>query len=204
MDTKDLLIILVENPELGKVKTRLAKTIGDERALETYLSLLTHTYAITNALYCDKAVFYSNSVKENDFWETAGYEQHLQKGIDQGDHMINAFKMGFKRRYKNVVIIRSDCYELSKAIIQEAFNELDEHSVVIGPATDSGYYLIGMTILYKELFKNKEWNSENVLLDTMIDLKKLDLSFKLLKTLTIVDEEKDLVTMRKSAKKPHK
>lgn len=201
MDTEDLLIIFAENPEFGKVKKRLAKTVGDELALEIHIRLIGHTFMATKGLPCDKAVFYSNFVSETDIWERGGYEQHLQKGLDMGENLMNAFKIGFKRRYKKVVIIRSDCAGLRKTIVRKAFAVLDENEVVIGPATNGGYYLMGMKIVHTDLFKNKEWNTENVLLDTLIDLKKKNLTFKLLKTLTVVEEEKDLDSLPKEEKK---
>lgn len=197
MTNNDFLIIFVDNPQLGKVKARLARTVGDEKALEVYLHLLIHAFNITSNLQVDKAVFYSNFISENDIWEQAGYDQFLQKGRNMGARMMNAFSMGFNRGYDKVVFMSSSCAELSSVLIKEAFDRLNDVNVVIGPATEGGYYLFGMRKYHKELFKNKEWNTENLLLDILLDLNRFKLTYTILPTLTEIEEEKDLVLMQK-------
>ena len=88
---KQLLIIFIKNPELGKVKTRLAKTMGEKKALEIYKSLLSHTHAITKNVNTDKAVFYSDYVDHSDQWEDSIYLKKVQKGSNLGERMLNAF-----------------------------------------------------------------------------------------------------------------
>ncbi|MBI3518497.1 MAG: TIGR04282 family arsenosugar biosynthesis glycosyltransferase, partial [Bacteroidetes bacterium] len=119
--------------------------------------------------------------------------QFLQNGKELGDKMGNAFVKAFNMKYKKVIIIGSDCLDLNENIISDAFKLLDEQEVVLGPARDGGYYLLGMRNYYPQLFKNKTWSSENVLLDTLLDLSNLNLSFKLLPTLSDIDVEKDLI-----------
>ena len=106
--------------------------------------------------------------------------------------MYNAFKDLFGQWAEKVVIIGTDCKELQTDIIVEAYKKLDQADVVIGPANDGGYYLLGMKSLYKELFFNKIWSSENVLLDTILDLKKLKINYELLPVLNDVDHKEDL------------
>ena len=211
MNSDNLLMIFVKNPELGKVKTRLASTIGEEKALEVYKTLLAHTSTIVNSIGFDKAVFYSDSITHNDLWTNEKCQKNLQEGEDLGEKMLSAFTFAFAIGYKNVVIIGSDCIQLTAKIIEEAFELLipaclpagqagpadRSNDVVIGPAKDGGYYLLGMNKLYKELFQNKKWSSENVLLDTLIDLKKRNVPYKLLETLSDVDHEEDLGELRK-------
>ena len=76
---KELLFVFVRNPELGKVKTRLAVTIGNQKALDIYIFLLQHTKQVTQNLPCDKAVYYSVKVKENDFWNEDSYQNTNNK-----------------------------------------------------------------------------------------------------------------------------
>jgi len=192
MNHDSLLMVFAKNPEIGKVKTRLAKTIGDEKALMIYLKLLEHTYAIADKVFADKAVFYSEKVQEFDILDYYKFPKFLQKGENLGDRMDRAFGQAFGQHYEKVIIIGSDCYELTSEIIEDALVALDNHNVVVGPAHDGGYYLLGMDRHYSHLFRNKVWSSENVLLDTILDLKKLKLSYSLLPTLSDVDEEKDL------------
>lgn len=192
---KALLIIFVKNPILGKVKTRLAASIGDERALEAYIKLLNHTKAITSSLTIDKRVYYTWDIDENDLWSDGGYEKHLQSGEELGDRMMNAFQEAFDDGYSSVAIIGSDCYDLDTATIEEAFTALENNDVVIGPATDGGYYLLGMTQLYPQLFQNKKWSTESVFIDTIEDVIDLNILHKNLPTLSDVDNIKDLVRL---------
>lgn len=118
------LIIFVKNASLGKVKTRIANSIGDENALKIYQRLLQHTHLITKSTLADKYVFYAEQINNNDLWETGIYKKELQAGSDLGERMKNAFGTIFSKGYKEVVIIGSDCYELNTEIIQHAFNAL--------------------------------------------------------------------------------
>lgn len=197
MNHDSLLMIFAKNPELGKVKTRLAKSIGDKKALMIYLKLLEHTHSIADSVFADKAIFYNEKVQDFDILDYYKFPKFLQKGNDLGDKMERAFGQAFGQHYEKVIIIGSDCFELSTEIIEDAFTALDDHNVVIGPAKDGGYYLIGMDRHYPHLFKNKIWSTENVFLDTLLDVKKLKLGYNILPTLSDVDEEKDLGELRK-------
>ena len=165
------MLIFTRNPELGKCKTRLASTIGDKSALEVYKFLLGHTVKITETLGVTKEVHYSEEIWENDFWDKATYSKKLQKGIDLGERMMNAFKNGFKAGFKNIIIIGSDMFDLTQSDLERAFEQLDENDYVVGPAQDGGYYLLGMKVLNEKLFQDKAWGTGNVLKDTLKDLK---------------------------------
>ncbi len=192
MQNKNAILLFTKNPELGKVKTRLAKTIGNERALEIYKKLLTHTQSIASPIDADKFVFYSDNINNDDQWSAADYYKKLQFNGDLGQRMAAAFQEAFSLGYQSVCIIGSDCYELTSTIISEAFSKLADHDVVIGPTYDGGYYLLGMKLLYKPLFLNKSWSTDSVFSDTINDFDTLSLtSYRLIK-LSDVDEEKDL------------
>jgi len=186
------LILFVRNPQIGKVKTRLAKTIGDYKALKIYEILLGHTLQITSALKCEKFVYYADIIAENDMWSQPGYIKHLQTGNDLGERMSDAFKAVFEQGFKKALIIGSDCYQLTGIIIQEAIQSLNTHQTVIGPTVDGGYYLLGMVSFIPELFLGKEWSTGSVASETIKNLYDLGLKFKLLKQLYDVDEAKDL------------
>jgi len=192
MNRNNLLMIFAKNPDLGKVKTRLAETIGAEKALAVYLKLLEHTYAVADKIFADKAVFYSDRVEEFDILDYYKFPKFLQKGKNLGERMDRAFGEAFAQGYEKVVIIGSDCYELTSEIITEGFKQLDDQNVVLGPAQDGGYYLLGMDRHYSHLFREKKWSTPDVLLDTIIDIKRMKKTFALLPTLNDVDEEKDL------------
>jgi len=165
-----LLLIFTRNPELGKCKTRLAATIGDQAALDIYMILLRHTAEITKDLNCSKEVHYTEEPSTNDLWDKMTYSKHLQKGKDLGERMYNAFKSGFQKGYEKIIIIGSDIYDLNSETIEEAFTEMVNSDYVIGPAADGGYYLIGMKSLNNEIFLNKTWGTNNVLNETLNNL----------------------------------
>lgn len=190
------LIIFVKNPELGKVKTRLARTIGDEKALYIYKLLLEQTFQVTLPVLAEKKLYYSDFVQNIDQFNDLVYEKHIQNGDGLGDKMYNAMKHSFGEWADKVVLIGSDCFELNSGIIEEAFKALEESDYVLGPAKDGGYYLIGMKALNLEIFQNKEWSTENVFLDTLLDIKNQEKSHYLLPTLSDVDTEEDLGDLR--------
>ena len=169
--TKNLILIFTRNPKLGKCKTRLAKTIGDENALIIYKMLLQHTANVVEKLSCDKAVYYSVKVRTTDIWDNNLYQKHQQHGIDLGQRMYNAFSDSFEKGYEKVLIIGSDLYDLKPKHIQEAFDKLNTHDVVIGPAQDGGYYLLGMKKLQSNIFENKHWGTDTVRATTLNDLR---------------------------------
>ena len=170
-NTKELLIIFTRNPELGKVKTRLAKDIGDEAALALYQFLLEHTVSVTAPLKMDKQVFYSEEIQENDIWDSDIFNKKLQIGQDLGEKMENAFREAFSENYKSVMIIGSDLYDIKIEDLENAFFQLKTHDEVIGPAKDGGYYLLGMKSLNSSVFKNKKWSTNTVFKETLKDLK---------------------------------
>ncbi len=187
--TKNALIIFVKNPVEGQVKTRLAKTIGNSTAVTIYKQLLLHTFTITQHLSVDKFVFYGDYINDEDLWSINIYQKQLQKGIDLGERMRNAFELVFNLGYDKVIIIGSDCYELTTQILEEAFDELIIADAVIGPCNDGGYYLLGMKQLVLDLFTNIEWSTDAVLPTTIQKFKDLQLQYGMLPTLNDVDDE---------------
>ena len=187
---KNLLLVFTRNPELGKVKTRLAKTVGNATALKIYTFLLKRTRDIAIKVSADKAVYYSVKVRENDIWDASIFQKHQQVGEDLGIRMLHAFKNGFKAGYEKVIIIGSDLYDLTSETIENAIIALENNEVVIGPAEDGGYYLLGMNSLEEKIFKNKDWGTETVRKDTLEDLK--DKKVFLLGELNDVDVFEDI------------
>ncbi|GAA4293695.1 TIGR04282 family arsenosugar biosynthesis glycosyltransferase [Aestuariibaculum suncheonense] len=168
--SKNALIIFTRNPELGQCKTRLAKTIGNEPALNIYKHLLKHTARISEPVNADKFVFYSKNIIKNDIWNPDIFKKKLQKGNDLGERMEQAFIELFGLGYHKILIIGSDLLDLNENIINHAFQQLNTNDFVIGPAKDGGYYLLGMNALNSMLFKDKAWGTETVLTDTLKNL----------------------------------
>lgn len=191
MSSKNLLILFTRNPELGKVKSRLANSIGKEKALSIYKCLLEHTREVTINLNVDKRLYYSEEISKGDKWDASIYDKKNQVGIDLGEKMYNAFKDGFTSGYGKVVIIGSDIIDLKQAHIEEAFDMLERFDTVLGPAEDGGYYLLGMKTLIPTVFENIEWGTESVLKNTIENLEnKYSISF--LEVLNDIDVISDI------------
>lgn len=198
MPSTACIIILCKNPILGKAKTRLAKSIGADKALEIYHFLLEHTAQIVAEVACDKRIFYSDTVLTNDAFKGNNYHKTLQAKGDLGNKMQAAFENAFAAGYSHSVIIGSDCYELSSHILKEALAALDKSETVFGPAKDGGYYLMGMRQLIPAVFENQPWSQNNLLSSTLQTLNQLGHSHQLLPTLSDVDYLEDLpINVRK-------
>lgn len=184
------LIIFTRNPELGKGKRRLAATVGDQIALDVYKFLLQHTRAITRDVQAQLQVWYSDQVHHNDDWDNQLYHKFTQQGDDLGQRMQFAFNLAFKQ-FEQVIIIGSDIYDLTTTDINLAFDTLDNHDAVIGPAVDGGYYLLGFNhAVPNNVFNNKNWGTNTVLQDTIADLQHTN--FKLLEPRNDVDYYDDI------------
>ena len=168
--SKNALIIFTRNPELGKCKTRLAATVGDKTALDIYTFLINHTAKVSAAVQADKFVYYSVKVRENDAWDASIFRKKQQHGDDLGSRMNNAFSEVFSHGYERAVIMGSDLYDINSKDIDEAFTKLQNNDVVLGPAEDGGYYLLGMKTLHPTLFTNKDWGTATVQEATLADL----------------------------------
>ncbi len=186
------LVIFVRNPISGQVKTRLAKDIGDERALEIYLQLLQHTLEITRGLSFRKFIYYADEVSDYDLWSVPGYTKRKQNGNDLGERMLNSFKELFDQGFTRIIIIGSDCLQLKSETLEEAVALLESNAAVIGPASDGGYYLLGLTKFYPDLFINKPWSTDQVFEKTIKDLINQGISYALLEELSDIDDVTDL------------
>jgi rSAM/selenodomain-associated transferase 1 len=191
-ESKEALIIFLKYPELGRAKTRLAASIGNEKALKVYIELLNHNNLITKNLNLIKFLYYDKVSEKKLNWKEGNYTHAYQIESDLGGRMAQAFEDTFAKGFKHVVIIGSDCYDLSKDIIEEAFKALQNHEVVLGPAKDGGYYLIGLSKMNKQLFTEIEWSTEQVFKTTIQKCKATHLSYHLLETLSDIDTVEDL------------
>lgn len=187
----EMLMIFVKNLIPGMVKTRLAADIGIDKALDVYMELVNHTNSITKKLDINKTVYYSEYVEVEDVWDTGGFELASQKGNTLGEKMSIAFDEAFDSNNK-VVLIGSDCYELTSKVIESSFVMLDDHDIVVGPAKDGGFYLLGMKEYFPQLFQDKVYSTDSVLKDLLETAEELELSVYQLPTLSDIDVLDDL------------
>ncbi|MFT4544773.1 MAG: rSAM/selenodomain-associated transferase 1 [Bacteroidia bacterium] len=185
------LIVFVKNPVAGKVKTRLAKSIGNQKALEAYLLLLSLTRKAAEGANCTRHVFYSDDIVDDE-WSDTQFSKHLQIGSLLGEKMQNAFTEVFALGAKRAIIIGSDCPEISAELIDQAFEILTSKNATIGPAKDGGYYLLGMNQIQPSFFADKQWSTDTVFEDTVVDLMENRLTYGLLPKLSDVDTIYDL------------
>ena len=165
--------------------------MGNDKAVSVYSLLVDHTANIAKSVEATRIVYYSETITDGDAWD-GSYLKSVQHGGDLGERMANAFNDNLETGAKKVVMIRTDCYQLSGGIIADAFKRLDHHDVVIGPALDGGYYLLGIKAYHPELFTDIAWSTDSVLKETLARCNSLSLNYFLLLVLSDVDEEKDL------------
>ena len=207
--TKDLLIVFVKNMVLGKVKTRLANTIGNQAAFEVYKELVAVTEKATQTLKADVHIYFSDVVIDGK-WLNA--HKTTQKGKDLGERMKNAFKEGFENGYERIVLIGSDLPDINATLIAEGFKALNQTDCVFGPAKDGGYYLIGLNKMHDFIFENKPWSQPNLLEETLSELNSKHVKYNTLMTLNDIDTLEDLLasnffklnlTLQATIKQPH-
>lgn len=191
--TKDrLIIIFYRNPISGHVKTRLAAGIGNEMALEVHLKLAMRTMQVASDVSCDKVVFYDREAIAGDYWDDRVFMKEVQHGADLGEKMTHAFNQMFEVGYKTILIIGTDCPEITTELLESAFKNLETHNAVIGPASDGGYYLLGLKARAPELFSGVDWGSAQVFDQTIQKLTLSELSFFPLRVLHDIDRPEDL------------
>lgn len=190
------MLIFVKFPEPGKVKTRLAQDMGKKKAAQIY-SRMART--IINKLSKSKdykvMIFFDPPERKADVktWlQYNGCKFLPQEGSSLGERMANAFRWAFSLGEEKAVIIGTDCIDISNDLICESFDALDKTDVVLGPAEDGGYYLLGLKKLTPEIFNNIDWSTNRVLNQTLEKLGEKGLSFKLLQTLKDIDTVSDL------------
>lgn len=176
---KQQLLVFIRNPVLGKVKTRIAAKTGEQKALEIYELLLRNTLHTCSQLTKIKViVYYSDFIDTKDNWNNDIFEKRLQEGNNLGERMAKAFQDNLIEAEK-VVLIGSDCPYLTSNIIEHTFELLAENDVVFGPASDGGYYLMGMKSFNSSLFENISWSTSDVLKQSLAQIPELKTAFTL-------------------------
>lgn len=184
------IIVFIKNPELGKAKTRIAREVGDEKALEIYKKLLTYTRTLVSSVDARRYLYYADYINETDAWSLAHFEKRLQVEGDLGNKMSTAFAECITE-YEKTIIIGSDCPQITEEHISKAFDELDKQDVVLGPTYDGGYYLLGMKKHHAFLFEDIPWSSPTVYRDTVEKIDKYGLSYSSLEKLSDIDYIED-------------
>lgn len=187
------LIVFTKNPVVGKVKTRLAKDIGDNMALRVYMQLLKHTREITQELdFCENKIFYDEFIPARDNWKEDTYDKYVQSEGDLAAKMINAYKLMFDEGYERVIIISPDCPDLTGVRIKQAFTLLKTKDFVLGPLVDGGYYLLGMNKFNPAVLEGMEFGNGTAYAETLKRIEDLGASVKELPETYDVDYEYEI------------
>src|SRR6266571_8047660 len=186
------LIVFVKAPRPGAVKTRLAKAIGAPAAQSAYRQLVETLLNQLQGLGGVEVCFSpADAASEVQHWLKEGWSSSPQGDGDLGQRLQSAFQRAFHAGAKRVAIIGSDCPVVRVEDIREAWGVLQTHDVVLGPATDGGYWLIGLRQLQPNLFRGVHWSTENVFAETIQRVQHASLSVHLLRELADVDTDRE-------------
>lgn len=193
---KNCIIVFVKYPEKGKVKIRLSKDIGTDKAVELYKTFVYDTIDKAKSIGMDVLIFSTPEEKneETKKWIGKEFKHFIQNGRNLGMRMKNAFKAVFEVGYEKAIIIGSDSPDLPKVYLEQAFEKLVNNSIVLGPSKDGGYYLIGLNnnSAINEIFENIEWSTSGVLKNTIGSIERTRNSYYLLPEWYDIDTKEDL------------
>ena len=186
------LVVFLKAPRPGLVKTRLAEALGPDAACAAYRrladALLTHLAPIPAVELCFTPADASAEINP---WLRADWSAIPQSEGDLGERLEAAFAAHFLADAERVIIIGSDCPDVTVADIEDAWVELDGHDVVLGPALDGGYWLIGLRAPQPTLFTGIPWSTDAVFGETMRRARESDLRVAVLRELSDVDTVSD-------------
>lgn len=186
---KEVVLVFQRNEVLGKVKTRLAAGIGEEQAMKIYRYLLNKTYLALKEITVPVTTYFSEFIPENPIHSAEN--KQVQVGGDLGERMRNAFVTHLESGMEKVVLIGTDCPSLEGTHLVQAFEALEHSDLVLGPARDGGYYLIGMKRRADFLFEGITWSSELVLSQTLTLAAEQGLHSSLLPIMEDIDSPED-------------
>jgi uncharacterized protein len=197
---KNIICIFSKPPLAGMTKSRLAKTIGSTAAAELSAAMLrdiiTQCMTVINAKVY---IAYPPQSTPNEFATVhqSGINYIVQQGNNLGERMSNIFQTFLKPKHAaKVIIIGSDCITTSTAIIAESLTKLTEFPVVIGPARDGGYVLVGQSIFTPGMFMNIDWGSGKVMNQTAVLLDSAKVKYYTMPPSFDIDHHEDLAELK--------
>jgi uncharacterized protein len=201
------LIVMMKYPEPGQVKTRLIPALGAQGAADLHARLVVHT--LQSVSPWEPEIHYANaSLNQMQDWLKSLNLGHLtcrfQGAGNLGDRMARAFAECFAAGCDRAVMIGTDCPAIDTELITQAFDQLEYHGIVLGPAVDGGYYLIGLRSdrpqLLANVFCNIAWSTATVLQETLAIVAAQHQSAALLTTLPDIDRPEDLAYLSETLK----
>ena len=198
------LLIFSRYPVPGKAKTRLIPALGTQGAAQLHQRMTEYAVKVARSIHGSNSeddhgiTVYCTGARLRDFraWLGPDLQYKTQASGDLGQRMEEAFKATFVAGSNHAIGIGTDVPEISSILLRQAYQNLDNHDIVLGPAADGGYYLIGMNTLHPELFVGVDWGTEHVYEQTRKICTHLDLRVAELPMLNDVDRPEDLNTLR--------
>ncbi len=195
--TKQHLVIFTRYPEPGKTKTRLIGALSPEGAAELQRQMTEHTISQVKQLLIGFSLsfevrFAGGNLQLVHDWLGSDLICQPQGEGDLGVRLVRSLLYAFKSGAERVIIIGTDCPDINAGILVKAFEQLHHKDLVLGPAEDGGYYLIGLQRPIPDLFVNITWGTSQVLQQTIEIAQLLNLSVGYLPVLSDIDRPEDL------------
>jgi rSAM/selenodomain-associated transferase 1 len=179
-------------PLLGQVKTRLAVGLGAEVTLAAYRHLLDVTTKAVRGFDSVEFRYTPDDASSTvEPWRRKGWSTAAQGAGDLGERLVRAFSDGFASGFDRIVVVGTDCPYVTDEDIRRAWEALKTHDVVLGPATDGGYWLIGLRSPQPGFFSGMNWGGETVFAETRRRVVELGLTVSVLRELPDVDTVAD-------------
>ena len=202
--TPEKLLVYSRYPVAGQTKTRLIPALGADGAARLQHQLTEQTLNTVAGLLAARPLgveirYTGGSLDQMRTWLHDRWPLVEQGDGDLGQRLEAGFHAAFAAGCQRVAAIGCDCPSLSAALLARAFSELANHELVLGPARDGGYYLIGLNRPAPPLFSDIPWGSSHVLTDTCRRAEALGLSMAMLPELRDVDRPEDLPALSRPA-----
>ena len=195
----DRLILFAKAPELGKVKTRLGQQIGGQKALDAYIQLLRHlARQLRRRTDVEVRITPDHALDSLKALIPETWKVRPQGEGDLGARLTHAFQEAFAEGCTKVAAIGSDCPYITSRDIDSAWESLNQKDICVGPATDGGYWLLGMRAMQPTLFQDIPWSTPEVLAQTLLKCRQNGLTISLLPILSDVDERTEWEAFLKS------
>ena len=191
------LLVFTRYPESGCVKTRLIPALGPAGARELHRSMAEHALQRLDCFTNIEVCFDGGSKQCMRHWLGGSFSYIPQGGGNLGQRMLRACSRTFQQGEDKVILVGTDCPGLKASHVRKALHLLDKHDLVLGPAADGGYYLLGLKDLYAGLFEDIPWGTGQVLAETLQKAHRLGLRTVLLEELADIDRPEDLCIWEK-------
>jgi uncharacterized protein len=196
IENQDCIIMFMRAPKLGQVKTRLSLHLEQNLVLDLYRMFVLDTLDMVTPWASKTLIFVEPAAATADVAKWLGGDRNYigQEGKDLGERMENAFSLVFSRGYHRAVLIGTDTPDLPGTVLAISLDRLQASDAVIGPSTDGGYYLIGLSggRIPSGIFASKAWGSDTVYSDTVATLSESNCDFHVLPEWADIDQLQDL------------